>query len=186
MSRSNKTAGGGAKPAAAPKALAANASTADLSATTAGAAAAGAASSGGVSVAPEGAQSSGAETSALGVSSALAAVFVAFDAIGPAVHALIEAYRAASPSDRRAVREALLDASGSQSANYETVGSALEEIMTEPDDVELVEITARSRDGKPFRRAGLAWSDTYRTVHVPADVAEKLAGDPNLLVKPGR
>lgn len=50
-------------------------------------------------------------------------------------------------------------------------------------DADLVEITARSRDGKPFRRGSVAWTGDFKTVAVTPAVAERIAADPNLVVK---
>lgn len=46
-----------------------------------------------------------------------------------------------------------------------------------------IEITARSKDGKPFRRGGVAWTGDFKAVSVSAELAERIRTDPNLVVK---
>ncbi len=47
----------------------------------------------------------------------------------------------------------------------------------------MVEITAKSRDGRPFRRAGHEWTGEFQTKPVPVEAHERLKTDPNLVVK---
>lgn len=47
----------------------------------------------------------------------------------------------------------------------------------------LVEITAKSADGQPFTRGGIAWGDRFQTELVTQGVYDRLVADPNLTVK---
>lgn len=47
----------------------------------------------------------------------------------------------------------------------------------------LVEVTAKSRDGKPYRRAGHVWTADFQTLPVAADLVLRIRQDPGLLVK---
>ncbi|MFN3582610.1 hypothetical protein [Phenylobacterium sp.] len=56
-------------------------------------------------------------------------------------------------------------------------------IAAEATDPELVEVEVRSRDGKPFRRAGLAFSGAFQPYRVtPAQLAA-IQADPGLVLK---
>lgn len=58
--------------------------------------------------------------------------------------------------------------------------------FTEPaaEDQAMVEITARSTSGKPFRRCGIAWTGEFQTERVSLEDAVRIATDPSLKVKP--
>jgi hypothetical protein len=47
----------------------------------------------------------------------------------------------------------------------------------------LFEVTAKSRDGRLFRRGGFEWTSDWQTVEVEFDLAQLLLTDPNLVVK---
>ena len=50
-------------------------------------------------------------------------------------------------------------------------------------DPELVTIEARSRDGKPFRRAGHLFTDAFKSFSVTPDQFELIRADAGILVK---
>lgn len=68
-------------------------------------------------------------------------------------------------------------------AGFDALRSVVE-LVTAP-IAETEEVTAKSRDGKPLRRAGHVWTDKYLTVPLTPDQAKVVRNDPNLLLKVG-
>lgn len=190
MSRARKPADGGVKAPVKPKASAADAALASQSGTVTIEAASEVApitagpetspAEGSQPVAPEGAQSSGADACAV----AAAGLDAALDALRPAWLAVLEAAHGATATDRQCLREIVSSIIVEAAAFQGGLDHDIQAFLVDDDeDIDLVEIEVRSRDGKAFRRSGFDWSADYRTVHVTIDVAERLAADPNLLVK---
>lgn len=50
-------------------------------------------------------------------------------------------------------------------------------------DQELVAITAKSKDGLPFRRAGQVFGAEFETVHVTPEAAEQIRTDPSITIQ---
>ena len=46
-----------------------------------------------------------------------------------------------------------------------------------------VEVTAKSKDGQPYNRTGVRWGGSYQTEVVSREAYERLAADPNILLK---
>lgn len=155
------------------------------SAPPAGEAAGAAPAAGAASEAPGSAQFSGAEEPVLVAGAAVAALKAAFAALPAAMAGVVEFAKGASPTERTMLRQALRVVQDEGVEEFARVAMAVQDFMAAPDEVELVKVEARSRSGNEFRRAGFVWDGGYRTVHVPADVAERLCGDPNLQVKGG-
>jgi len=104
------------------------------------------------------------------------------DAFVLAVGDLTDLAVAASPEDAAQALTRMTSLGESLAVDFNLAAMRLAE-RKELATGDLVELEVRSRDGKPFRRAGFLFGDAYQTVHATPAQAEAIRADRGCQVK---
>ena len=105
----------------------------------------------------------------------IASVHESAEALVADVRDLVELARCGSEGSARLAMDGLLAATGRLAAINVLAGVLSASIEVEAGDLEELEV--RSRDGKPFRRAGFQFGDAYQLVKATADQAAAIRAD---------